>query len=319
MIKEVDVDGDGKIDFYEFVHSLGEPENSQDDDEDDVDDADVLISSTFTVPSVTTSEIESQEVKVAMHEEIPVGLSKRRSLSESITCNTTLLSTPNSRSNSRRGSRSASPETSSLQRPFGANVYDRARSPSLKEPVSTSFLSGNIPDTQRRPSLRSTLVSEEIAMISRASFRESYNAMVKPKDTKSSEDGLNLNIPELEALRASYRALSEIGDQTNDDSSQSQKLTEQNSVVTGGAAQRRMSYNLPTVKIFQTIGRDFARESFDLDDETDHTDVHEILENPELSAISPQLTYRQIPGFGASAFYLSREELQYSGQPTDIT
>lgn len=34
MIKEVDVDGDGRIDFYEFVHALGEPEDSQEIDED---------------------------------------------------------------------------------------------------------------------------------------------------------------------------------------------------------------------------------------------------------------------------------------------
>lgn len=29
------MDGDGKIDFYEFVHALGEPEDSQDVEEDD--------------------------------------------------------------------------------------------------------------------------------------------------------------------------------------------------------------------------------------------------------------------------------------------
>ncbi|KAK6620642.1 hypothetical protein RUM43_010937 [Polyplax serrata] len=35
MIREVDVDGDGRIDFFEFVRALGTPGNDEDDDDDD--------------------------------------------------------------------------------------------------------------------------------------------------------------------------------------------------------------------------------------------------------------------------------------------
>lgn len=52
MIKEVDVDGDGKIDFYEFVHALGEPEDSQDCDDDDYNTSSPLTSSKSIISSI---------------------------------------------------------------------------------------------------------------------------------------------------------------------------------------------------------------------------------------------------------------------------
>jgi len=38
MIREVDVDGDGRIDFFEFVRALGTPGDEDDDEFDDDDD-----------------------------------------------------------------------------------------------------------------------------------------------------------------------------------------------------------------------------------------------------------------------------------------
>ncbi|NP_001127790.1 calmodulin-like [Nasonia vitripennis] len=50
MIKEVDVDGDGRIDFYEFVRALGEPGIEGDDDEDDEDEDDAAAAQSPTSP-----------------------------------------------------------------------------------------------------------------------------------------------------------------------------------------------------------------------------------------------------------------------------
>lgn len=55
MIKEVDVDGDGKIDFYEFVHALGEPEDSQDIEEDEE-----LYSPVASTPKIITQSTSDQ-------------------------------------------------------------------------------------------------------------------------------------------------------------------------------------------------------------------------------------------------------------------
>ena len=54
MIKEVDVDGDGRIDFYEFVHALGEPEDSQENDDDDENTTSPLPTPKSTVSSNPT-------------------------------------------------------------------------------------------------------------------------------------------------------------------------------------------------------------------------------------------------------------------------
>lgn len=328
MIKEVDVDGDGKIDFYEFVHALGEPENSEDcDEDDDVHETPPRTPSPFNqspnktplIKTVVTSPADTPIKKNAPEEldadishvdnaretlqsEPIAGPSKERnaeakSVTGSIREHNARKSTPEpkmsprstarqshspkAKSSSRSTSRSVSPDPGSYKS-LGNPINERARSPSLKESNSLNLFVNSGLDKSRRPS-RVALVSEEVALLSKASFRESYNAMVKPKQ-KSPTSEFTLNLTEL-------RAMAGLADEKN----------KQDLLLN----QRRNSYLESPNRRGSNCELNMLHDSFDIGGDED-------IEIEEFQLDGPMLSYQRVPGFGASAFYLSKDALYRS-------
>lgn len=324
MIKEVDVDGDGKIDFYEFVHALGEPENSEEcDEDDDGQETPPRTPSPFNqspnkspvVKTFVTSPADTPKQKNApveldatisqvdlVHDYEPMAGPSKDHNSESKT--TAVLSkdhnirkstpepklptrptarqphSPKAKSSSRSTSRSVSPDPASYKS-LGNPITERARSPSLKESNSLNLFVGAGPDKARRLS-RVGLVSEEVALISKASFRESYNAMVKPKQ-KSPTSEFTLNLTEL-------RAMAGLAGEKN---RQDMALHQRREYHLDSPNTRGSSYDLSML-----------HESFDIDGDED-------IKFDEIVPDGPMLSYEPVPGFGASAFYLSKQALYH--------
>lgn len=336
MIKEVDVDGDGRIDFYEFAHALGEPENSEDCDDDDDDDKTLprtpspTSDKTPVVTTVITSPIDTPKQKDAPQQldfpqvehitgrdifDDPVpGPSKDTNTVSKLVNSTpfkehtirkpspeprasprpTARQSHSPKPSSRPTSRSVSPDPNS-SRSLSNSVYERARSPSLKDQGASNLL--GYQDRSRRTS-RVSLVSEEVALISKASFRESYNAMVKPKQ-KSNPDSptseFTLNLSELRAMAGLADAAKKASNQY--------KLSNPNDHDFSDSPEKRNS---------KLSDLTFLRESFDIGD----NDEFEMEESETDSAL---LTYKPVPGFGESAFYLSKEILYQTVDSNEST
>lgn len=342
MIKEVDVDGDGRIDFYEFVNALGEPENSCDEDEDDDDgfaqtpqlDSDqptptkspvvktVVTSpidspknfnstSNFSQQQPSTSKIDWSARSSANESPVP-GSSKDTSpnLSNSMAgpskeqtsspeskspIRSTARQQRSSRPSSRPNSRSVSPDPNFSQKPMVNSIYERRRSPSVIDPLpGTSSLQVNLAQDRSRRSSRAGLISEEVALLSKASFRESYNAMVKPNqksnaDSQASESRspFTLGISDITTLRALVGQIDDI------------KATDEH-------------------KFQEQLGRNstLAEASFDLGDSDDIDNYFKIGNDQIIDDISDPidvdasvLNYQPIPGFEMSAFFLAKDNL----------
>lgn len=344
MIKEVDVDGDGRIDFYEFVNALGEPENSCDEDDDDddgvaeppqIDLDNQSPTKSPVVKTVVTSPIESPKnfkatlramenfsqqqpstsksdwsARSSSNESPVAGSSKDVSPNISNAMGNPFkeqTSSPESKSpsrstgrqqRSRPSSRSVSPDPNFSQKSIANSIYERRRSPSLKDPLQgPSSLQVNPAQDRSRRTSRAGLISEEVAMLSKASFRESYNAMVKPNQ-KSNPDSpasdarspFTLGISDITTLRA---LVGQIDDLKSTDDHKFQEHLRRNSSL--------------------------AEASFDIDDTDDINNYFKIGRDPTVDDVSEpidangsMLAYQPIPGFEMSAFYLTKDTIDLS-------
>lgn len=310
MIKEVDVDGDGRIDFFEFVHALGEPESSQDcDDEDDESSAPSVEQpeKTSFIKTVITSPVESPVTAIGTlsalisSTDAQPQASSHEVIASQFTTRPTgrKLNAPKTRLT--RPYRSISPEPTSLEKPQTSPQFERLRSPSLKEAGSLNFLAQKA--QERRPSLRTCYVSDEVARISRASFRESYNAIAKPNQKSDSpspgeKSPFALDFSSLESLRESYKKLACL---TNDlNGKDSEESDEQ-------LAGRRGSAN--SLRLNKSAGVNAAEQSFDIESDMDFEQSDGDVDDLDADLNAP--SYQAIPGFGKSAFYLSKVQLDY--------
>lgn len=305
------MDGDGRIDFFEFVRALGEPESSQDCEDEDEDTLGSSAPSlepsekTSFIKTVITSPVESPvaataPLKSSIDSDVPVSTSAPLPPSTAVSRPTgRQLNAPKTRST--RPYRSVSPDPTSLQKPQTGPMFERLRSPSLKEAGSLNFLAQKA--QERRPSLRTCYVSDEVARISRASFRESYNALAKPNQKSNpdspsagSKSPFALDFSSLEALRESYRKLACLTNELNGNGSAEATVRDEDDARLA-KNNRRDSRSTA------------AEQSFDI--ESDYDFEHSDGDADDLDSDARALSYQAIPGFGPSAFYLSKVQLDF--------
>lgn len=299
MIKEVDVDGDGRIDFFEFARVLGEPDNNSDDDyddDDDEDDDDEANQQTHmkmsTVRTIITSPIDSPRASVSTDDIQPSTSSVNRPTARQME--------PAKGKPASRPYRSVSPNPKSAPRRLSNPFYERLRSPSLKESLltsSTQMLSSPmaIPH-ERRPSR----ISDEVARLSEVSFRESYNAIAKPDTAKSP---YALDFSSLDALRESYKTLVELTNGDADDAEGSETADSSRRCSTANTEYQRK----------RSLIRHETMASFDIVDVAeDDTDTGGSAPPNDADPGTFVLAYEAVPGFVSGAFYMARESLQWT-------